>query len=82
MKHGKTVGVFSLEMSHQQLFLRLLCGEGHVNAHHLRTGRIGAMSWLSESPTVRKVTRLRSDIRSLRLSAGVVAGPAEASLIG
>jgi replicative DNA helicase len=45
LMHGKTVGVFSLEMSHQQLFFRLLCGEGQVNAHHLRTGRVGAEEW-------------------------------------
>jgi len=45
LMHGKTVGIFSLEMSHQQLFFRLLCGEGQVNAHHLRTGRIGGEEW-------------------------------------
>ena len=45
LMHGKTVGVFSLEMSHTQLFFRLLCGEGQVNAHHLRTGRIGGEEW-------------------------------------
>jgi len=45
LMHGKRVGIFSLEMSHQQLFFRLLCGEGQVNAHHLRTGRIGGEEW-------------------------------------
>ena len=45
LMHGKTVGIFSLEMSHTQLFFRLLCGEGQVNAHHLRTGRIGGEEW-------------------------------------
>jgi replicative DNA helicase len=42
---NKTVGVFSLEMSHQQLFMRLLCSEGQIDAHRLRTGRVGADEW-------------------------------------
>ena len=45
LRHGKTVGMFSLEMSHQQLFLRLLCSEGQVDAHRLRTGRVGKEEW-------------------------------------
>jgi replicative DNA helicase len=42
---GCRVGVFSLEMSHQQLFLRLLCSESQVDAHRLRTGRINREQW-------------------------------------
>ena len=45
LNHGCTAGVFSLEMSHQQLFLRLLCSEGHVDAHKLRTGRVDREEW-------------------------------------
>jgi replicative DNA helicase len=45
MRHGKRVGVFSLEMSHQQMFLRLLCSEGQIDAHRLRTGRINNEQW-------------------------------------
>jgi replicative DNA helicase len=45
MRNGRTVGVFSLEMSHQQLFSRLLCAEARVDAHRLRTGRIGKDEW-------------------------------------
>jgi replicative DNA helicase len=45
LNHGKTVGMFSLEMSHQQLFFRLLCAEGHVDAHKLRTGRVDREEW-------------------------------------
>jgi len=45
LTHGKTVGFFSLEMSHQQLFLRMLCSEGHVDAHRLRTGRVDREEW-------------------------------------
>ena len=43
----RTVGVFSLEMSHQQLFLRLLCSEGQIDAHRLRTGRVSREQWQS-----------------------------------
>ena len=32
-------------MSHQQLFFRMLCSEGHVDAHRLRTGRINREEW-------------------------------------
>jgi len=42
---GKTVGFFSLEMAHQQLFMRLLCSEAKIDAHRLRTGRIGKEQW-------------------------------------
>jgi replicative DNA helicase len=45
LSRGKTVGMFSLEMAHQQLFLRLLCAEGSVDAHRLRTGRIDREQW-------------------------------------
>jgi replicative DNA helicase len=45
LNHGRTVGIFSLEMSHQQLFLRMLCSEGHVDAHRLRTGRVDREEW-------------------------------------
>jgi len=43
----RTVGIFSLEMSHQQLFLRLLCSEGQIDAHRLRTGRVSRDQWQS-----------------------------------
>lgn len=39
------VGMFSLEMSHQQLFFRLLCAEAQVDAHKLRTGRVDRGEW-------------------------------------
>jgi replicative DNA helicase len=32
-------------MSHQQLFLRMLCSESQVDAHRLRTGRINREQW-------------------------------------
>ncbi len=38
--HDQAVGVFSLEMSKEQLALRLLCAEARVNMQAVRTGRI------------------------------------------
>jgi replicative DNA helicase len=35
---GLPVGIFSLEMSKEQLLMRLLCGESMVDAHRVRTG--------------------------------------------
>ncbi len=44
--HGHVpVGIFSLEMSAQQLFFRLLAGEGRIDAHKLRTGRLTPEEW-------------------------------------
>jgi replicative DNA helicase len=45
LRHGATVGVFSLEMSHQQLFQRMLCSEAHVDSHRLRTGHVSKDDW-------------------------------------
>jgi len=41
----KTVGIFSLEMSKEQLMLRLLCSEARLNAHHLRSGEFTRKEW-------------------------------------
>ena len=44
--HGHVpVGIFSLEMSAQQLFFRLLAGEGRIDSHKLRTGRLTPEEW-------------------------------------
>lgn len=40
IKHGTPVGIFSLEMSSQQLVDRMLAAESRVNAWKLRTGKI------------------------------------------
>ncbi len=86
MRCGKTVGIFSLEMSHQQLFFRLLCSEARVDAHSLRTGRIDAEEWqriikafgeLSESPIFIDDTagvglmEMRAKARRLKLEHGL-----------
>lgn len=47
MHHEKPtgVGIFSLEMSTQQLVMRLLCAEAKVDAHAVRTGRLPEDDW-------------------------------------
>ena len=42
IKTEKTVGVFSLEMSKQALFLRMLTSEARINAHKFRGGFLGS----------------------------------------
>jgi replicative DNA helicase len=44
-KTGETVGIFSLEMSKEQLVLRMLCAEARVDAHKLRTGHLQEKDW-------------------------------------
>lgn len=44
-RSGYTVGVFSLEMSSQQLVSRLLCSEAHIDAHRFRTGYLNREEW-------------------------------------
>ncbi len=42
---GKTVAVFSLEMSREQLAIRLLSGESHINSAQLTEGRLSPEEW-------------------------------------
>jgi len=42
---GKTVTVFSLEMSREQLALRLLSSESYIDGKKLQTGRIKSEEW-------------------------------------
>ena len=40
IEDGKTVGIFSLEMSREALLLRLLCSRAMVDSHKMRTGSL------------------------------------------
>jgi replicative DNA helicase len=42
---GKTIGIFSLEMSKEQLFLRMLTSEARVDAHRFRGGFLGEQDY-------------------------------------
>ena len=44
-KTGMSVGIFSLEMSKEQLFLRMLTAEARIDAHRLRGGFLGEKDW-------------------------------------
>jgi replicative DNA helicase len=45
MDAGKTVGIFSLEMSKEQLFMRMLTSEARVDAHRFRGGFLGEQDY-------------------------------------
>jgi replicative DNA helicase len=42
---GKSVGIFSLEMSKEQLFMRMLTSESRVDAHRFRGGFLGEQDY-------------------------------------
>ncbi len=44
-KTAKTVGLFSLEMSKEQLFLRMLTAEARIDAQRMRRGFLGEHDW-------------------------------------
>jgi len=83
---GKTVAVFSLEMSNEQIVQRLLSGEAKIDAHRLRSGNIrdeewkaitAAMGTLAEVPiyiddsAALRVSEVRSRARRLRSKSGL-----------
>ena len=45
IRHNVPVAVFSLEMSKEQLALRLLCSQSEVGLHKVRTGYLGNEDW-------------------------------------
>lgn len=45
IRKQKSVGIFSLEMSKEALVIRLLCSEGRIDSHKLRTGVSGREDW-------------------------------------
>ncbi len=47
----KTVGIFSLEMSKEQLVKRLLCSEARIDAHRINTGYLSKEDWAKLSQT-------------------------------
>ena len=57
MKKQQSVGIFSLEMSRQQLLMRLLCAESLVDAHKVRTGYIGKDDFKQLIDALGSVTR-------------------------
>ena len=52
IKHGATVGFFSLEMSREQLFIRLLTSVARIDAQRLMTGSVGQRDYQSLSQAI------------------------------
>ncbi len=86
VREGKTVGVFSLEMSKEQLVLRLLSSVSNIDSQRLRTGFLEemdftrlapAMNALAEAPVFIDDTpnistmELRTKARRLQAEAGL-----------
>ena len=46
------IGMFSLEMANHQLAMRLLCAEGRVDSHLVRTGKLPKSQWKNLSLAV------------------------------
>jgi replicative DNA helicase len=84
--HEVPVVVFSLEMSRQQLAIRLLCSEARIDSNQVRTGFFGEREWskltaaagvLSEAPIFIDdspslgVLQMRAKSRRLRLEKGL-----------
>ncbi|OQX90747.1 MAG: replicative DNA helicase [Candidatus Coatesbacteria bacterium 4484_99] len=52
----KPVAIFSIEMSKEQLALRMLCAEAKVNAHRVRKGHVADADW---TPILNAAGRLK-----------------------
>lgn len=87
VRENKPVGVFSLEMSSQQLVDRMLAAEARISSWHLRTGKLHndndftvlqeALSRLSKAPLFiddfagNTIARMRSIARKLKAEHGL-----------
>jgi replicative DNA helicase len=83
---GKTVGMFSLEMAKEQLFMRMLTSEARVDAHRFRGGYLGeqdyarlvdafarlhdAKVFIDDTPSV-GILEMRAKARRLKLEHGL-----------
>ena len=85
-QQGSVVGIFSLEMSAEQIAIRLLAGEANVDSHHLRLGMVSeaehrreldAIGLLSELPLyiddtpIQGVVEMRGKARRLQTERGL-----------
>ncbi|HVR96554.1 MAG TPA: replicative DNA helicase [Thermoanaerobaculia bacterium] len=55
IRERRTVGIFSLEMSQQELALRILCSEADISFARLRAGRVSQKEWTRIMQTVRSI---------------------------
>jgi len=61
-KSGKTVAVFSLEMSRAQLALRLLSASSYIDGKKLQTGRINEDEWIRLKEAAEQISRAKLKI--------------------
>jgi replicative DNA helicase len=59
LKADKSVAIFSLEMSKEQLVQRMICSEARVDAHRLRTGFLQDEDWDRISMSVQRLWEAR-----------------------
>lgn len=86
VQEKKPVAIFNLEMSKEQLSLRLLCSQGRIDSNKLRTGFLGESDWpkltlamnaLAEAPIYiddtpnQSVLEMRSKARRLQKNYGL-----------
>jgi len=85
-KTDENVAIFSLEMSAQQLVMRMLCAEGNINAQNLRTGKLTPEDWgkltmamgslsnagiyIDDTPGIR-ISEIRAKCRRLKQESGL-----------
>ena len=86
VKNKQKIGIFSLEMTKEQLFLRLLCAQARVDAHRLRTGTLTKADWtkmtlgfgqladaeiyIDDTPGI-SILEMRAKARRLKLERGL-----------
>jgi len=59
LREDKSVGIFSLEMSREELALRILAAEGNVEFHRLRSGHLSQTHWSRLLKTVKTMADKR-----------------------
>lgn len=88
-KHGHTIGIFSLEMSAEQLTLRLLSAEAGIAHHSIRNATISSHEWVSLTHVAAQLARMKIfiddtpmiDIMTLRTKARKLKREAGLSLL-
>lgn len=86
LREGKSVAIFSLEMSKEQLVYRMICSEANVDMQKLRTGDLDDDDWvrlaraagpmansrmfIDDTPGV-SITEMRSKCRRLKIEKGL-----------
>lgn len=59
LKEKKSVGIFSLEMSADELVFRILCSNAKINSHQVKTGFMSAKSWVPLTNSAQKLSEAK-----------------------